>query len=125
MEAEIANETDPLPVVAGTAEGDGRSLRLFLAAEIALIGLERGLSFADVAEANGMTEPEFKRLTQDVREEADLWKLFCILKSLGAAVIIGVDQSPGLDHGVVVWSRLSLETGRVVRSAEPYKRSGS
>ncbi len=34
MEAEIANETDPLPVVAGTAEGDGRSLPLFLAAEI-------------------------------------------------------------------------------------------
>ena len=124
MEAEIANETDPLPVVAGTAE-DGNSLRLFLAAEIVVMVLERGLNFADVAEANGMTEPEFKRLTQDVREEADLWKLFSVLKSLGAAVIVGVDQSPGLDHGVVVWSRLSLEAGRVVRSAEPYKRSGS
>lgn len=123
MEAEIANETDPLPVVAGTAE-EGNSLRLFLAAEIVVMVLERGLNFADVAEANGMTEPEFKRLTQDVREKADLWKLFSILKSLGAAVIIGVDQSPGLDHGVVVWSRLSLEAGRVVRSAEPYKRSG-
>ncbi len=124
MEAEIANEADPLPVVAGTAE-DGNSLRLFLAAEIVVMVLERGLNFADVAEANGMTEPEFKRLTQDVREEADLWKLFSVLKSLGAAVIVGVDQSPGLDHGVVVWSRLSLKAGRVVRSAEPYKRSGS
>lgn len=124
MEAEIANETDPLPLVAGTAE-DGNSLRLFLAAEIVVMVLERGLNFADVAEANGMSEPEFKRLMQDVYKEADLWKLFSILKSLGAAVIIGVDQSPGLDHGVVVWSRLSLEAGRVVRSAEPYKRSGS
>jgi hypothetical protein len=51
MEAETTNETVPLRMVAGTAEGDGKSLRLFLAAEIVRIGQERELSFADAAEA--------------------------------------------------------------------------
>jgi hypothetical protein len=36
MQAEITNDTDPLRI--GTAEGDGKSLKLFLAAEIVRIG---------------------------------------------------------------------------------------
>jgi hypothetical protein len=120
MEAEITNETDPLRVVAGTAEGDGKSLRLFLAAEIVRIGLERELDFADVAQANGMTQSEFKGLMEGVKEGAELWKLFAILKSLGAAVVIAVDPIPRPAGGVITWSRISAATGRAVQSIDPY-----
>jgi predicted XRE-type DNA-binding protein len=116
MDEKITNETDPLR--AGTAEGDGRSLRLFLAAEIVRIGQERVLSFADVAETVGMTEPEFGRLIQGGYREAEVWTLFTILKTLGAVVVVGVDRAPNLDAGVVLWSRLSL-ADRAARSAEP------
>lgn len=111
MEAETTNETVPLRMVAGTAEGDGKSLRLFLAAEIVRIGQERELSFADAAEAIGMTEPEFQRLMQGGYREADVWTLFTILKLLGAVVIVGVDRAPNLDGGVVAFSRLRLPIG--------------
>jgi predicted XRE-type DNA-binding protein len=116
MRAEIMKDTDPLRM--GTAEGDGKSLKLFLAAEIVRIGQERVLSFADVAAMIGMTEPEFERLIQGGYREAEVWTLFTILKMLGAVVVVGVDRAPNLDAGVVLWSRLSL-ADRAARSAEP------
>jgi hypothetical protein len=79
IKANASEGTCRFPVLAGTVDVDGRSLRVFLAREIVRIALARDLRFKEVAEANGMTETALRELMEGAENGADLWTLFVIL----------------------------------------------
>lgn len=92
----------------GTADGDGQQLRLFLAAEAVRIAMRGRLPFVEAARLSGETEAEFDRLMTG-GDEGDLWRLFALLRSLGAVAIVGVERNPvPAAKGGVLWSRLDL-----------------
>ncbi|MGJ4941443.1 hypothetical protein ACQR1W_12790 [Bradyrhizobium sp. HKCCYLS1011] len=124
MNAKIQYLAEPEPGAAAVGE-DGKGLRLFLAGQILHLGLKRKVGFEEVAEANGMTRAELQHIMQHGGyKDIDLWKLFAILRSLGAAVVVAVDPAPDFEEGVVLWSRLSRATAAAAPSAKPSTRNG-
>ncbi|WFU40754.1 hypothetical protein QA640_42495 [Bradyrhizobium sp. CB82] len=116
MQSTRETETETKPPICGTAEGDGETLRLFLAEEVVRIAAQRGLAVAQVAEDNGLTEGELRRLLRG-GDEADLWRLFALLRQLGAAMVVGVESDPvPAAKGVVMWTRLDLSSAAVDRA---------